>query len=395
MKLVQINEGCGVGSIGKICVAVSQLLTQKNIENYIYYTYDNSSYPLGIKYANKYYIKLQALKSRISGNYGFVTEYATKKLIEQLNNVKPDIIHLHNLHGHSVNLELLFDYIRKNHVKVFWTFHDCWAFTGYCPYFTMPRCDKWMTGCGDCPQKHKYTWFFDNSANNWQRKKRMLEGIDLNVITPSEWLADLTRKSLFKDFQVEVINNGIDLEVFKPTESDFRKKYSCESKFILLGVAFDWASRKGLDVFIELSKRLHDNYQIVLVGTDDKIDRILPDNIISIHRTKNQTELAEIYTAADLFVNPTREDNYPTVNMESIACGTPVLTFNTGGSPEMLDENTGDVVECDDIDALFDKIISITQSKKYDSNLCRNKAKQFNKDDKFKEYLKLYEIESE
>ena len=188
-----------------------------------------------------------------------------------------------------------------------------------------------------------------------------------------------------------MIHNGIDLSVFRPTPSDFRKKYHIpEDKFVLLGVAFGWGRRKGLDVFVELSRRLDpEKYQIVLVGTDDAVDKNLPENILSIHRTQNQQELAEVYTAADLFVNPTREDNYPTVNMEAIACGTPVLTFRTGGSPEIVDEDTGAVVEGDDVDAMEREISFIRRERPFAPEACCERAKQFDKNLRFQEYLNL------
>ena len=214
----------------------------------------------------------------------------------------------------------------------------------------------------------------------------------MTIVTPSEWLAGLVKQSFLKDYPVKVINNGINLSVFKPTESDFREKYGISAdKKILLGVAFGWGVRKGLDVFIELYNRLSaEKYQIVLVGTDKKTDKQLPKGIISIHRTQNQTELAEIYSAADLFVNPTREDNYPTVNMEAIACGTPVLTFRTGGSPEMVTEKTGSVVDCDDIDSLEREIKRICETSPFNKEDCIESAKKFDENERFLEYVNLY-----
>ena len=391
MKVVQINTTCGVGSTGKIAAAVSELLNEKRIENFIFYSSGLSDYKFGIKYSSDRYIKLQALYSRIFGNYGFEAKLATENLIEQLEKINPDIIHIHNIHSHNCNLEILFKYIKKKKIKVYWTFHDCWAFTGYCPYFDIISCDKWKTECNNCPQSGQFSWFIDRSKYLFNKKKETFRDLDLTIITPSQWLADIVKQSFFKGYPVKVINNGIDLSIFKPTESDFRKKYNCEGKYILLGVAFGWGKRKGLDVFIELSKRLDNSYQIVLVGTDDNIDKQLPDKIISIHRTQNQTELAEIYTAADLFVNPTREENYPTVNMESIACGTPVLTFDTGGSPECLNNSCGCVVPKNDIDAMYSEIIRTCKDKPYSVQDCLKKAQAFNMDDRFDEYVKLYE----
>ena len=392
MKVAQINVVCGKGSTGKICVEIGNCLDTDNIENQIYFISGTKTYKNGVKYSNTFYTKFMALFSRIFGNYGFNSKFATLKLVKKLKRFNPDIIHLHNLHGHNVNLKILFDYLSKNNKKVVWTFHDCWAFTAYCSHFTMIKCDKWETGCYKCPQTRNITWFFDRSKSIYKRKKRLITRLkNLTIVTPSQWLADLVKQSFLRDYPVKVINNGIDLSVFKPTESNFRERYNIPAeKYILLGVAFGWGKRKGLDVFIELSKRLTDNYQIVLVGTNDKTDKQLPDNIISIHRTQNQTELAEIYTAADLFVNPTREENYPTVNMESLACGTPVLTFRTGGSPEIIDETCGSVVDCDDIAALESEIKRICTENPYSKDACLTRAKRFDMNERFQEYIELY-----
>lgn len=390
MKVVQINATCGIGSTGKICVGISRILNAENIENYILCSGSNG-YAQGITLSDRRYIRMQALKSRVLGNYGFNSKQETRKMIYELEQIQPDIVHLHNIHGHDCDLNTLFSYFHQNKTKLIWTFHDCWAFTGYCTYFTMADCHKWQSRCDGCVQKCKYSWIFDRSKALFEKKRELFEGLDLTVVTPSEWLADLVKRSFLKDYPVHVLNNGIDLDVFKPTPSGFREKYHLENKKILLAVSFEWGPRKGLSVFLELAKRLPDDYQIVLVGTDDNVDKLLPANIISIHRTQNQQELAEIYSAADVFVNPTREENYPTVNMEALACGTPVLTFRTGGSPEMLDETCGSVVACNDVDAMEKEIIRICTDKPYSAADCLKKAREFDQDQRFKEYLKLYE----
>ena len=390
MKIVQINTTCGSGSTGKICVAVSELINEKNIENYILYSSGKSDYKFGIKYMSSIEIKINALFSKILGNYGFNSKRATKRLISEIDKIKPDIVHLHNLHGHNCDLEMLFNYLKKENIKIFWTFHDCWAFTGYCPHFDMIGCNKWRSGCGNCLQKRSYSWIFDKSDKLFSKKEKLLSCLDLTIITPSKWLASLVKESFLKSYPVRVINNGIDLSVFKPTEGNFKEKDCFEDKKIVLGVAFGWGERKGLDVFIELSKRLDKKYQIVLVGTNDKIDKQLPNNIISIHRTQNQKELAEIYTAADVFVNPTREEVLGLTNIESLACGTPTITFNTGGSPECLDKSCGVVVPKNDIDAMKKEIVRICEEKPFSKEDCVAWAKYFNKDEKFKEYVNLY-----
>ena len=393
MVIVQINFSCTWGSTGKICDSVSKLLTEKGVENYIFYTYGKNPEHFShyIKYGNAVHEKFQGLKVKLFGNYGFTSGRATRFLIKQLDKIKPDAVHIHNIHGHDCHFEKLFHYLKEKHIKVFYTFHDCWAFTGYCPHFTMARCNKWLTGCGECGSRRRYSWFFDKSAKNYKRKKEALQGLDLTVITPSKWLADLVKQSFLKAYPVKVIHIGIDLAVITPQEGDFRKKYNLQDKKIVLGVAIMWGIAKGIDVFAKLAERLPNDYQVVLVGTDDALDKMLPKNVISIHRTESQKELAEIYSAADLFVNPTREENYPTVNMDALACGTPVVTFSTGGSPEIIDETCGSVVECDDVDALEKEIIRILTEKPYSREACLQRAKGFDKNERFKEYAKLYE----
>lgn len=391
MKIVQINATCGVGSTGKICTGISSVLWDNDIENYILYSSKSNGYRFGIQCSNDKYIKLQALKSRLLGNYGFNSKMSTSKIIEELEHTDPDCVHIHNIHGHDCDLEMLFNYFRSKQTRLIWTFHDCWAFTGYCTHFTMMRCEKWKSQCIRCIQRSEYSWFLDKSSKLFEKKKQLFDGLNLTIVTPSQWLSDLVGQSFLKEHPVYVINNGIDLKVFKPYISDFRRASGLESKKIILGVSFGWDDRKGLDVFLELSERLPDSYKIVLVGTDPKTDKNLPNNIISIRRTQNQQELAEIYSAADVFVNPTREENYPTVNMESLACGTPVVTFRTGGSPEMLDETCGSIVECNDVDSLEKEIIRVCTEIPYKKEACVNKAKQFNQNERFKEYLKLYE----
>lgn len=393
MRIIQINSTCGIGSTGKIAVGISRLLTQSNADNYIFCSFQSSKYPLGIQFCNKSYTNIQAMQSYLFGNYGFNSVAITKRMVSEIERLNPDIVHLHNIHGHDCNLEILFSYFKERKIKLIWTFHDCWAFTGYCTYFSMNDCNKWKNECEKCTQRSTYSLLFDRSNELFHRKKRLFDGLDMTIVTPSIWLADIVKQSFLKDYPIEVINNGIDLEVFKPILSDFKQKYHIpDKKSIVLGVAFYWDARKGLDFFTALSQRLDkEKYQIVLVGIDKRIERQLPNNIITINRLQSQSELAAIYSSSDVYVNPTREDNYPTVNIESLACGTPVLTFRTGGSPEMLDETCGSVVECGDIDALESEIIRICTDKPYSQEACIRKAEAFDKNERFKEYLKLYE----
>ena len=351
MKVVQINATCGIGSTGKICVGISNQASVRNIENYILFSSRTNGYPLGISCSDDRYIKIQALRSRILGNYGFNSKKATRRLIRELERLQPDVVHLHNIHGHDCDLELLFFYFRRKRTKLIWTFHDCWPFTAYCPHYAMVGCEKWKTKCEDCIQHREFSWFFDRSRSLFEKKKRLFSGLDLMIVAPSKWTAEQAEASFFGDYPIQVIYNGIDLSVFQPTAGRFRERYRIPAdKKILLGVAFGWGARKGLDVLIELARRLDSSrYQMILVGTDEAVDKLLPPQIISIHRTQDQAELAEIYTAADVFVNPTREEVLGLTNIEANACGTPVVTFRTGGSPECIDGTSGLVVEQEDV----------------------------------------------
>lgn len=400
MKIVQINMVPN-GSTGKIMLQVAETARSHghqartystdpfHVSKRIYRTDAPEHYIWGSWKENLIHY---VLGSTLGAN-GRFSRRGTKQLLKELDQFAPDIIHLHNLHSFCINLPMLFRYIKRKDIQVVWTLHDCWPFTGKCAYFSAARCDKWLTGCHHCPQLGIYPKSrVDTTKKMYKLKEKWFTGISkMTLVTPSQWLADLVKQSFLKEYPVRVINNGIDLSVFKPVCGVFRAKYHCENKFVLLGVADYWGSRKGLDVFVDLAKRLDDRYQIVLVGTNDNVDKQLPDNIISIHRTDNQQALAEIYAAADLFVNPTREDNYPTVNMEAIACGTPVVTFKTGGSPEMLDENCGSVVACDDADALEMEIKRISAEKPYTQTMCTDRAKSFAMSDRFQEYCDLYD----
>ncbi|MCR5021829.1 glycosyltransferase [Ruminococcus sp.] len=396
MKILEINS-TNFGSTGNImlqiatiarrkghtvitCCPASRDNKKKSVENQLL---------IGSRFSRNVHLKL----FEYTGLNGCFSLISTISFLHKLDRFKPDLIHLHNLHNSYINLPMLFKYIKKNKIKVIWTLHDCWAFTGQCPHFTVAKCDKWRTGCYDCPQINTYPASkVDRTKTMWKLKRKWFTGVeDLTIVTPSKWLADLVRQSFLKEYPVKVINNGIDLNVFKPTASNFRQRHHIEDKFVLLGVAFGWGHRKGLDVFIELAKRLDESFQIVLVGTNDETDKLLPKNVISIHRTNNQKELAEIYTAADLFVNPTREEVLGLVNIEALACGTSVITFRTGGSPECIDNSCGIVVEPDNIDEIIDKINNIFIHRPFSKENCLNRALLFSNKEKYDEYVNLYE----
>lgn len=401
MRIAQINM-IPYGSTGKIMLQIAETARKHGHEVRTYSTipFDKNEHA-AVTPSENHFVWGSEKENRLHyylgsalGRNGCFSKKGTAELIADLKAFQPDIVHLHNLHKFCINLPMLFRYLKENNVRTVWTLHDCWAMTGQCPYFTMVKCEKWKTGCEHCPQLNVYPCSrIDNSKWMYAHKKQWFTGVqNMTLVTPSEWLAGLVRQSFLKDYPVQVINNGIDLSVFHPIQSDFRKRNKiAEDQYILLGVAFGWGERKGLDVFIELAKRLGEQYQIVLVGTDSNVDIQLPKNIISIHKTQNQQELAEIYSAADLFVNPTREEVLGMVNVEAIACGTPVLTFRTGGSPEVLDSTCGSVVDCDDINSMESEVKRITSNKLFTHKQCCMKAMQYDMNLKFEEYIVLYE----
>ena len=388
MKVLQINSFFSVGGPPRIVNGIYDTLKEQGHECKIAAAREVTYAPEDSwRIGNGLDVKINGIKARIFDNEGFNAKKATRELIKKIEEYDPDVIHLHNLHGYCINVEILFDYLKKADKKVFWTLHDCWAFTGHCAHFMLAKCNKWQTKCENCPQKYVYpsSKVFSNAENNFTRKKAAFTGVrDMTIITPSQWLAGLVKQSFLKEYPVKVVHNGIDTSVFKPTESDVRGKYGLEDKKIIIGVAQNWGKSKGLDDFIKLSTMLDEDYKIVLVGLTEKQVSELPDNIIKITRTKNATELAEWYTAADLFVNTTYEDTYPTVNLEAQACGTPAVTYRTGGSPESVPE--AHVVEAGDIDVLAELIKEICSTDSPEVN----DASNYERKTRYTEYIELY-----
>ena len=362
MKYIFINSVYGVRSTGKIIASQCKTLMEQGNECLVAYARESIDDDVPkFRIGSPIDYKIHAIESRLLDNHGLASKKATIEFLKQVDQYQPDVIWMHNIHGYYLNYEILFDWLRQNpRIIKKWTLHDCWAFTGHCAYYTMANCDRWMTGCHHCSQLKTYpiSIGFDNSANNYARKKKAFANVkNLTLITPSQWLADQTRKSFLSEYAVSVVNNSIDIDVFKPTTSDIRENYGLEGKFIVLGVAVGWEETKGYPDMMELRKLLDDKYVMVMVGLTQKQIHELPDGIIGIEKTKNQKQLAELYSAADVFVNPTHQDNYPTVNLEARACGTPVVTYNAGGSPESAGYEH--VVPVGDVYALVEEIEKI------------------------------------
>lgn len=341
MKYLFINSVAGVGSTGKIAADQCRKLEKEGHQCVLAYgrAKANCDDIQTIQIGTPWDYRWHGVVTRVFDRHGFASKHATKVFLKWVAEYNPDVIWLHNLHGYYINIDLLFKYLKSCKKKIYWTLHDCWAFTGHCSYFDYVGCDNWRVDCRECPQKRNYpaSILISASKKNYKAKKEIFCGVDnLKIIVPSKWLEGLVKGSFLREYPVEVMHNSIDQNVFKPTPSDFKKKYHLEDKKIILGVAGVWEKRKGLEDFFKLSDILDDEYRIVLVGLDRKQINHLPKNIIGIKKTNSAKELAEIYTAADVFFNPTYEDNYPTVNLEAQACGTPVVTYNTGGAKETI-----------------------------------------------------------
>lgn len=396
MKVLQINSVCGIGSTGRIATDIHDILIEQGNESYIAYGRDlpkncENAIRIGRKIDNYTHVA----KTRIFDKHGFGSKRATEEFIKKVKELDPDIIHLHNIHGYYINVKILFDYLKEANKPVVWTLHDCWSLTGHCSHFDYIGCEKWKTGCFNCPQKKEYpkSLLIDNSVNNYADKYNLFTGLDkLTLVVPSNWLKQQIKFSFLKKYNIELINNGIDLDKFKPLQSNFRERYNLKNKYIILGVANNWGLKKGFDYFIRLSKKLSNEDVIVLVGVTREQMEKLPPNVLGVIKTTDTNELAEIYSAADIFVNPTLEEVLGLVNIEALACGTPVATFNTGGSIECIDINSGTIVERGNITKLYEAINQIKELGKenYSKHCIEQANKKFDKNNRIKDYIKLY-----
>lgn len=395
MKIFQINTTSNWGSTGRIAEEIGLLIKEKGNESYIAFgRYSNPSQSEVYHIGNKQNFYCHALQTRIFDNHGLVSKNATKKLIDYIESIQPDIIHLHNIHGYYLNYKILFNYLSNIEIPIVWTLHDCWSFTGHCAHYSFIKCERWKTGCHHCPQKRRYpaSYFLDRSSENYLNKKNIFTSLKKMTIVPvSYWLANEVKESFFNNYPVNVIYNGIDLETFKPKDVS-KDNNKLGDKFIILGVASVWEERKGLPDFFKLRSLLSFDYIIILIGLSKKQIDELPKGIIGIQRTNNVHELAEYYSVADVFFNPTWEDNFPTTNLEALACGTPVITYKTGGSVEAIDEQTGFVVEQGDLEATVQILNSLkTEGKEKYQLVCRERAvRLYNKNERYEEYIQLY-----
>ena len=399
LKLFQINVVANSGSTGKIAEQIGILARNNGWDCYMAYgrwAY-NSSLKL-YKIGTKKDVYLHGLKSLLLDKHALGSKRATKELIEEIRKVKPDLIHLHNIHGYYLNLPLLCDFLAEYGKPIVMTLHDCWTVTGHCVHFQDINCDKWIKGCHHCTNLKGYpkSLFIDNTQNNWNIKKKAFRKILplLTIVPVCNWLGDIVSQSYLKEANRRVIVNGIDLDVFKPKEnvSAIRTKYKLDNKFVILAVSNGWNSTKGFEDILWLRERLSDEYVFVMVGVSPKQKNNLPPGIVGICKTENVNQLAELYVMADVFLNPTYQDTLPTVSIEALACGTPVIGYNTGGSADIIDENVGVLIERGRKDKLLFSLQELKSvGKEFYQKKCREKAiSQFDNQKCFQSYLDLY-----
>ena len=390
MRVLQINSVCGYGSTGNIVVDLYRELKAQGHECCIAYgrgtaPEDVETYRIGWDLD----VYMHGIMSRLTDRHGFYSTHATRKFVAWMKQYDPDIIHLHNLHGYYINIEVLFNALQEMDKPVVWTLHDCWAFTGHCAHYTYAQCDKWVLGCKYCPQRKMYPMSIgkDNSDWNYNKKKELFNSVQkLMFVTPSKWLKEEVEKSFLSEHPVEVIYNGIDLQVFHPTESSFREKYKLGNRKIILGVANVWTERKGMAVFQQLAEQLDDSYVIVLVGVDKTMQAKTDPRIVYVERTKNPYELAAIYAAADLYLNPSMEETMGLTTVEALACGTQVLVRNSTALPEIVHYDNNKIMMHGDLKKQIAQCMMMKNVVKEN----REMAMRYEKTKQYQKYVELY-----
>lgn len=402
-SLLQINCACNVSSTGKIAEDIGNLAQEAGFDSYITYALKaiRPSKNMTIKIHNDWSFWFDVVERMLLDNKGLcrVSNYTTRKLITDIERIDPDIIHLHTLHYHEVNCELLWKYLAQRNKPVVYTLHDCWSFTGNCAYPAYYNCNKWKSHCESCPIPHSYknSLFIDRSLKNFETKKELLLSIpNLSIVTVSKWMEEMVRNSFLSNRNIQTISNGIDVSKYRASSIEstrlIRKKYGINSRYMMLGVASSWSARKGLNDYKLLARQLHDDEVIVLLGLTEKQIKELPNNIVGIKRTTDFQEMADLYTAADVVMNLSYAETFGLTTAEGFACGTPCIGYNCTATPELIQENLGLIVEQGDINGLRKAICEIkSRSKNYYSDYCRKYAlTNFDKNINFTKYIQLY-----
>lgn len=392
MKILQVNANYGFGSTGLIVKDIGETINSSGNEAYFAYQRTDTSLSDGIVVGNAVDWKVHAALCRLLGGQGYYSKIETYKFIEKIRKIEPDIVHLHNLHSNFINIDVLFKFLSKEDIATVITMHDCWYFTGKCFHYVDCGCERYKNGCGNCPKKKAppKSYLFDWSRSILKNKKKRICSIPrLKVVGCSRWVCTEAKKGIFSKFDLETIYNGVDISVFRPRESSIREKLNVENKFLVMGMANKWMLDENFDM-IKMVASLS-NVSLMLVGCTDeqkKIIQALDKNIIAIGFIKDRIKLAEYYSTSDVFVNLTHADTLPTVNMESICCGTPVITFNSCGSPELISDETGIIIEESNKEGILEAIESI---KGKNFHRCREiGVVKFDKRKCYQRYLEIY-----
>ena len=406
MKLAVINSVAGYGSTGKLA---EMLGNGEGIQSRIYYGRKSAAVDLNglsrevLQDDAHFYFGGAAsfaghmIKTFLFDSHGFESNAKTIEMVADLKVFAPDLVHLHNLHGYYLNVEPLFAYLKESGVPVIWTLHDCWAFTGHCAHYTSVHCDKWKTKCVNCPALSHYPPTFNgrNTAKNQARKQGVFTSLkedQMTIVTPSVWLKEEAEQSYLSKYRILAIPNGIDTTIFTRRESSFRKDHGLEDRFVILAAASNWYKEKGSEDLVRLAQNLPDHTALVAVGVTGSLkNRLNLPNVLALERTENVDQMAELYSSADVFINLTQEDTFPTVNIEAQACGCPVLTYAVGGSPEIVTENTGIVVPANDLDAMIGMIkVMRDRQISFRTEDCIARGQEYRRERMKEEYRKLY-----
>lgn len=402
MKLLQINTTLNWGSTGKIAEHIGLLVMDEAGESYIAHNrnYTNPSRSQSIAMGGETFARAACSFYNKFDRHGLASHRATRKLIRKIKQIKPDIIHLHNIHGRYVNYKILFRYLRSVDTPVVWTLHDCWTFTGHCAHYAPVGCEKWKSLCHHCPQLGAYpaAKYADNSKGNFLLKKRLFTSIAdrLTLVPVSEWLGEQAQESFFgtSGCHIKVINNGIDTATFTPTPcDDLNENYDINGRKVLLGVAMPWSKQKGFNDFIALRGMLPmEEYAIVLVGVSPEQKQSLPEGIIGIESTHNAEELAKWYSRADALLALSKAETFGLTVVEALSCGTPAIVYNTTALPKLTTPETGVAVELGNLEQLKCAVEEVTsRGKEFYGEACRKRAvEMFDQKSCYDKYISLY-----
>lgn len=399
MKVVQINVTCGQGSTGVIAVEIAELLKQNGHESFIAYGQGKSSYPGSYRIGCDIDNKIHALvNTRIWGEEGSGSIISTINFLKWLEIIRPDIIHIHNLHTNFLNYNLFFRYLANKRIPVVWSFFDCWPFTGRCTHFTEIGCRRWERECYDCPQfktSGNRSWFFDKSRKLFLQKKQWFNTIaDLDIIVCSHWLKREVEKSICKEHPIHMIYNWIDVEKFHWIHDGgvYERYHLDPTKKVLVSVSAFWDDKTTrLNDAIRLASILPKEYQLAIIGKKTSTKEI-PENIVHIDYVAGTQELSKLYSCALAYVNFSVEDTFGKVMAEAQLCGTPAIVFDATACPEIVGD-AGFVVPPHDVEAMMDKIYEIANNgrNEYSARCIKYVKDNFDYRKNVNEYIRVYE----